>query len=419
MSGEVPPLAPGASSSPVPAEVLTVSELTYVIRQQLQATFAELWIEGEVSNFHRAGSGHLYMTLKDEQAQLRAVMWRGESSKLQFDLADGMAVLAFGSIDVYAARGQYQLRIHRLLPKGIGPLELAFRQLRDRLASEGLFDPTKKRPIPTFPKRIALVTSSRGAAIRDFLEVTGRRWQGAEIVVLPVAVQGERAPEEIIRALADVARLDVDLVILIRGGGSLEDLWAFNTESVVRAIAASPVPTVTGIGHEIDVTIADMVADLRALTPSEAAERVFPDAAAFRVGLAAQQDRLLGALRRRLELSRERVARLGASAALSRPLSILESRARDVDDAEAALARGILYRCEDAKQQLARWGQALDALSPLGVLARGYSLASRTTDGTLIKSVKEVAVGEEIDVRVADGVLKSTVKQVETDHEHE
>ena len=204
-------------------------------------------------------------------------MWRNEAARLPFQLADGLQVLAFGSLDVYAPRGQYQWTVRRLLPKGIGPLELAFRQLREKLAGEGLFDPEHKQPIPRFPQRIALITSPRGAAVRDFLEVSGRRWQGQEIIVIPVAVQGETAAAEIARAVRAAPQLGVELVALIRGGGSLEDLWSFNDEQLARDMYDCPLPVVTGVGHEIDVTIADLVADLRALTPSEAAERIFPD----------------------------------------------------------------------------------------------------------------------------------------------
>src|SRR3954469_21378457 len=263
----------------VPGPLWSVSELTALVRETLEVGFAEIGLRGEVSNLSRPRSGHVYFCLKDDGAQIRAVLWRGDARRLVFDLADGLAVRAWGALTVYAPRGEYQVVIRRLEPEGIGALELAFRQTVARLASEGLFDPARKRPLPGYPRRIVVVTSPTGAAVRDLLQVIGRRWKGSEILIAPSLVQGAGAAAEVVAALALANRVaGADLIILARGGGSLEDLWTFNEEAVARAIVASRLPVVSAIGHEVDVTIADLAADRRALTPSEAGEICVPDA---------------------------------------------------------------------------------------------------------------------------------------------
>ncbi len=283
-------------ANPSTQRPLSVWELTSQIKDLLEAAFPTVWVAGEVSNFARPQSGHCYLTLKDDRAQLRAVMWRGVAIRIRFDLHDGLEVICRGHLDLYAARGSYQLVIEDVVPKGMGALELALRQLREKLAREGLFDRERKRPLPAFVRRIAVVTSPTGAAIRDFLQVLGRRWRGADVLVVPVRVQGEGAAAEIAAAIETVNRLppekgDIlhlcaekqnvpffrpDCLVVTRGGGSMEDLWAFNEEAVVRAIAASRIPVISAVGHEIDVTLSDLAADVRALTPSEAAELVAP-----------------------------------------------------------------------------------------------------------------------------------------------
>ena len=274
--------------------VLSVSELTGSIKALLEGEFPSVWVSGEISNFSRPGSGHCYLTLKDDAAQIRAVLWRSAASRVRFDLHDGLEVLCQGSLDVYAPRGSYQLVIEQIEPRGVGALEQALRKLRERLAAEGLFAAERKRPLPRFPRRIAFVTSPTGAAVRDFLEVIRRRWHGVHVLVVPVRVQGDGAAEEIAAGVALVNRLavEVDVLVVGRGGGSLEDLWAFNEEVVVRAIHASRIPVVSAVGHEIDVTLSDLVADVRALTPSEAAERIVPAAEEVRAYLARQGERL-------------------------------------------------------------------------------------------------------------------------------
>ena len=257
--------------------VLTISQLTRQVKNLVEEHFPFVRVIGEVSNCTVAGSGHVYLTLKDEAAQIRAVMWRSKASRLKFELHDGLEVVASGPLEVYEARGTYQLIIEQLIPQGVGALELAFRQLQEKLAAEGLFDPERKRPLPEFPRRIALITSPTSAAVRDLLQVITRRWQAVDLLIIPVPVQGEGAAEEIAAALRSVHRIpQCDVVITGRGGGSLEDLWAFNEEIVARAIYECPIPVISAVGHEIDISISDLVADRRALTPSEAGELVVP-----------------------------------------------------------------------------------------------------------------------------------------------
>jgi len=399
---------------PAEDQVLSISDLTSQITGTLRMHFPEVWVAGEVSNFSQSGAGHAYLTLKDEKAQIRAVIWRGTMATVPFDVADGLDVIALGSIDVYASRGQYQLTIRQLLPKGIGPLELAFRQLRDKLDREGLFDPAHKRPIPSFPRRVMLVTSPRSAAIRDFLEVAGRRWQGSDIIVCPCAVQGEAAIGEILRALDWAQQVeDADVIALIRGGGSLEDFSAFNSEEVARAVYASRIPVVCGVGHEIDVSIADLVADLRALTPSEAAERIFPDGNALRTQLGPWGDRLLGAMIRQIERNRHHVNVVAETKSFQFPLDRWQEQSRRLDECEADLIRSLIRRLGSEQDQLGLIAKHLDSLSPLATLSRGYALVSRVSDGSLITRNEDVALGDQLTVRLSEGRITCRVEGIE------
>ena len=268
-----------ANAESTEQQPLSVSQLTAQVKDLLEGSFPSVWVEGEISNLSRPQSGHCYLSIKDERAQLRAVLWRGTAERLPVKLVDGMEVICQGGLDVYAPRGSYQLVIRKVLPKGEGGLQKALRRLRDKLSAEGLFDKSQKKPLPRFPRRIAVVTSPTGAAIHDFLQVLQRRWRHADVLLVPVRVQGSDAAAEIATAIEQVnlLREPVDVIVVGRGGGSLEDLWAFNEEPLVRAIYASKIPVISAVGHEIDVTLADLVADIRALTPSEAAELVVPD----------------------------------------------------------------------------------------------------------------------------------------------
>ena len=396
-----------------PPQVLSVSELTRQIKDCLEGNFPLVAVRGEISNCTFAGSGHVYLTLKDDDAQIRAVMWRMKASRLKFELHDGLEVVAVGGIDVYPARGSYQLVIEEVIPHGLGPLELAFRQLHDRLAAEGLFAPERKRPLPRFPRRIALVTSPDSAAVRDMLQVITRRWRAAEIVIVPVPVQGDGAAELIAAGVQMLPEIPgVDVAIVGRGGGSLEDLWAFNEEVLVRAVAASPIPIISAVGHEIDVTIADLVADRRALTPSEAGEIVVPDEAEVLALLQQHALRLAALLRERAAAARSRLESLATRRVLTRPAERLLLLAERVDDLESRLVRAIRRRHQDATARWTTLGAALEALSPLKVLQRGYSITTRAVDGALIRHTDETQAGELISTRMSDGRISSRVEEV-------
>ncbi len=396
------------------AEVLTVSQLTREIKRLLEAGFAHVWVQGEVSNCTRAGSGHVYFTLKDDLAQLRAVMWRSSAARMMFEIHDGLQVIASGPIEVYAARGTYQLVVERLVPEGIGPLELAFRQLERKLAAEGLFDPERKRPIPRFPRTIALVTSPAGAAVRDMLQVITRRWNCCHIVIVPVSVQGETAAGEIAAALAMVHRIPgVDVAIVGRGGGSLEDLWSFNEEIVARAIAACQVPVISAVGHEIDVTIADLVADRRALTPSEAGEIAVPLASEVMAHLNHQKERISAALRERAGRARLRVNALSSRRIFARPMERIHQEANRLDDLAEDLRAAMLRLADRSRQRLAHLSGTIQALSPLRVLGRGYSITRRTKTGEVVRLAAQVQPGDELSTLVSRGTITSRVEHVD------
>jgi len=368
----------------------TVSELTAQIKVTLESDFADVAVIGEVSNLSRPRSGHVYLSLKDESSQIRAVIWKSTAQRLAFELSDGLSVRVWGDLAVYAPRGEYQITIRRVEPEGIGALELAFRQRFEKLKAEGLFDPDRKRPLPRFPRRIVVVSSPTGAAIRDFLQVTGRRWSATEILVAPSRVQGVGAAEEVAEAIAMANRVvGADLIVVARGGGSLEDLWAFNEEVVARAIAGSRLPVVSAIGHEVDVTLADLAADFRALTPSEAGERCVPDAREARQTLDRLRDRLMRDARDRLADARQRL-----------------------DDLAGSLDRALRRQVEDRRNRLARLAASIEALSPLAVLARGYALAFRPGEDAPLRDAHALRPGDPVLVRLASGSVLARVEEV-------
>jgi exodeoxyribonuclease VII large subunit len=393
---------------------LTVSQFTGMVKDLLEGAFPAVWVVGEISNFSRPSSGHCYFTLKDDGAQLRAVIWRNAAQRLRFDLHDGLEVICHGAVDLYAPRGSYQLVIDQLQPKGIGALELALRKLREKLSSEGFFDPHRKRPLPRFPRRIGLVTSPTGAAVRDFLQVIKRRWLGADVLLAPVRVQGDGAAQEVAAAIRQLHALnsDIDVVVVARGGGSLEDLWAFNEEIVVRAIHGSRIPVVSAIGHEIDVTLADLVADVRALTPSEAAERVVPSAEELRHTLSQHAQRLNTQLRSRAMSARLRLESLASRRAFRRPFAMVQEAEQRLDELDSCAARAIRQKVSDGRRQIASTAAGLESLSPLGVLGRGYSLTFREADGQLIRDASELQPGDCIRTRLANGEAVSRVENL-------
>jgi exodeoxyribonuclease VII large subunit len=406
-------------SPPPGVKVLTVSELTLAVKELLETEHPCVYVEGEVSNLARPASGHLYLTLKDDQSPIRAVLYRGIALRLRYDLRDGMHVIVRGRLTVYAPRGEYQLLIEEVQPKGIGPLELAFRQLKEKLSARGYFELARKKALPGFPRRIGLVTSPTGSAVRDMLEVLAQRWPGVEVWVCPVHVQGDEAAPEIATAIGylnQVGRPDgdtpIDVLILARGGGSLEDLWPFNEEIVAHAIDRSRLPIVTGIGHEDDLTIADLVADRRALTPTEAASLVVPD----RLDLQTAVERLAGKLRtnlvQRAQLARTRLDQLSARPCLRRPLDRLRHEERRIDDLGQRLQRAMTHHLERARVRLRSITDILEGLSPLKILARGYSLTYRLDDLALIRSARQIGKGDWILTRIHGGKLVSRVESI-------
>jgi len=400
-----------------PEQPLSVSQLTLQIKESLQASFASVWVAGELSNVARPQSGHVYLTLKDKDAQLRGVMWRSAAARLKFDLQDGLEVACRGDIDVYPPRGAYQLIIRQIEPLGEGALQLALRQLQQRLSAEGLFETRHKKPLPPFPRRIAFVTSPTGAAIRDFLEVLRRRWRGVHVLVIPAKVQGEAAAQDIVRGIqaANALAEPPDVLVVGRGGGSMEDLWCFNEESVVRAIFASQVPVVSAVGHEIDVTLSDLVADVRALTPSEAAELVVASEEDVRGGLDSAKQRLATALRSRATDARSRLAAIAERRVFRRPFERVHDLSRQLDDQEMRALRALRYVVSRSRDQMHGAAGRLESLSPLAVLNRGYSVTQRADDGQVVTDASTLSEGDVINSRLAKGQTISRVEQVTSD----
>ena len=414
-----PPSGNDPGGDQAEAHVYSVTELTRSIKQCLEDQFGHVWLSGEISNVRTPRSGHVYMTLKDENAQISAVVFRHAAQYVRFRLEDGLAVTVYGRVSVYEPRGDYQIIVEKIEPKGEGALQLAFRQLRERLEKEGLFDPAHKKPLPSLPKRIGVVTSPTGAAIHDMLNVILDRFPRVEIVLRPVRVQGEGAAEEIAEAIADLNACGrVHVMIVGRGGGSLEDLWAFNEEVVARAIWTSTIPVISAVGHEIDVTIADLVADCRALTPTAAGEMVVPELSALLDSLGTLKHRLGRALLAKLEVAKGRVAALSRSYAFSRPLDFVRQRQQRVDDlaqrAQMAAANVVAL----SKERTAALGARLEALSPLAVLARGYSV-TRTSDGRAVTDAGTLEPQGSIVTMLHKGSVESVVSRVCPAKEHE
>lgn len=371
------------------------------------------WVVGEVSNLSRPGSGHCYFTLVDPDAQIRAVMFRSAVQRTPFELEEGMELLVYAEVGVYAARGDLQLVVRQVEPRGKGGLQLAFEQLRARLESEGLFDPSRKQPLPSFPRRIGVVTSLTGAALRDVIEVTGRRFPSTPILIAPTRVQGADAAREIVAALGAIARYGaVDVILLVRGGGSLEDLQAFNSEQVARAIEYCEVPIVSGVGHETDVTIADLVADARVPTPSAAAMHVLPDGMALRGQLARDFSRLTVAARGRVARARAQLARERDALRVLAPAARLAAQRSRHRSAHRALLRTGERLLEQRRARLGQGAGRLDSLSPLAVLTRGYALVRRLSDGQILRDSAMAGAGDAIAIRLGRGELEARVERV-------
>jgi exodeoxyribonuclease VII large subunit len=389
-----------------------VSELVAGLRELLEEEVGRVWVIGEISNLRRAPSGHTYFTLKDDQAQLRAALFRSAAVRLPFDPEDGLEVVVEAEVTLYAARGDLQLVVRHMEPRGQGALQLAFEQLRARLEAEGLFDAAKKRPLPVWPRRVGVVTSPAGAALHDVLEVSGLRMPVIPLLLAPARVQGDGAEHELAAALAALGRVeDVDVILLVRGGGSLEDLRPFNTERLARAIAASRVPVVSGVGHEVDVTIADLAADARAPTPSAAAALALPDGDAWLGRVRALARRLAGAAAARVARAGRRLDLLAGALRAHAPAARLAARKARLATLARALEREGAHAVALRRERLAALAARLDALSPLAVLGRGYAIA-RAADGRVLRSAREVAPGDAFSVRLGEGEVEASVTRI-------
>lgn len=401
-----------------PGEILSVSELSGRLRQALQSRFGAVWVTGEVSDLSRPSSGHVYFTLKDADSRLSAVLWRSTAQRLSLPLDDGLQVTCFGGIDVYAPRGSYQLIVREIVAAGVGHLQQAFRLLHARLRQEGLFDAERKRPIPSLAQRIAVVTSTTAAALHDFLEVARRRWLGPEILIVPTPVQGAQAVPQIVAALrrADQLQPPADVIVLMRGGGSLEDLWCFNDESVVRAIVASRTPVVTAIGHEIDITLADLAADCRALTPSEAAERTVGSAEELRRGFDQRFARLRTLAMQSLSQARMRLDGLARRPVFSRPWDRIVQLSDRLDAWDTRIRSAVDRALAGERERIESLANRLHALSPLAVLNRGYSVTMKSGEQRPLTSMDGLVPGAELHTRLVDGWVWSIVDRTAKDH---
>lgn len=421
----------------VQPQMLTVSQLNTYIKSVFDQDYRlrNILVVGEISNFTAARSGHLYMTLKDDKSALKAVMFRGSATRLKFRPENGMKVIAFGSVSVYEAGGQYQMYLSDLQPDGLGSLNLAFEQLKEKLAKEGLFDPARKKPLPLFPKRIGVVTSPTAAAFQDICNVLRRRWPMAEVVLSPTLVQGVEAPAQIAEALWKLDHAGVDVIIAARGGGSMEDLWAFNDENVARTVAACETPVVSGVGHETDFTIIDFVADLRAPTPSAAAEVCTPDWYDESDRVLAYTNHMRSLLQNRLNNERTRLQNLETSNVLRSFDSLVNEKRLKIDQLTERMAHKVAEqtgkegmrldraairldhamadRVTAERARLSKAAAKMEAFDPFAVLARGYSIAETDT-GTIVKTVGDVQKNDKLNVRVSDGTIHAVVESTES-----
>ncbi|MBK6766294.1 MAG: exodeoxyribonuclease VII large subunit [bacterium] len=401
------PTAEERDSAPDSARSLSVSEVTREIKRLFRENFEPLWIEGELSGYKQHGSGHHYFTLKDSSAQLTCAMWRAYAKGLRFTPRDGMLVQAFGQLEVYEPQGKYQLIVYDLRLAGEGELQRAFEELKRKLEREGLFEQARKRVLPQFPNRIGLVTSATGAALQDMKTVAARRWPITELVLRPTRVQGRGAAEDIAQAIREFSgEGKVDVIVAARGGGSLEDLWCFNEEVVARAIFESKIPVVSAVGHEIDFTIADFVADLRAPTPSAAIELLLPDGAAVAQSLRSLERRLTRMTVDRIGTLKQQLTTLASHWALRQPLALAQTAAQQLDDLTERLNLGATNVHIAAAERLSHAAELLNAVSPLRVLNRGYAIV-RGPRGVALRSPDDVKPGDPLAIQLADGTLKA------------
>lgn len=394
--------------------IYSVSELTKYVRVIVEDSFPGVWVEGEISNFVLHSSGHMYLTLRDAGATLKCAMFKRANEKLKFKPKDGMKVICFGSISVYEARGDYQLIIEEIEPKGIGALQLQFQQLKEKLQKEGLFSDTHKVPIPFLPTRIGVVTSPTGAAIRDILNIARRRFANIEIIINPVRVQGDGAKDEIAAAIRQFNRLkNIDVMIVARGGGSLEDLWPFNEEVVARAIYESEIPVISAVGHEVDYTISDFTADFRAPTPSAAAELVLPRKEDLANAIDTSVTRLKNALNGKIDALMHKLSTLRDSYILRQPLNLALQYEQKIDDLRKDLAIRIDHIVKMRGENFNLLAGKLETLSPLAILGRGYSITTKFADGVIIKDAASLKAGDSVQTRLGKGKFRSRVEEIE------
>jgi len=440
-------------------QIYTVSKITQLIKENLEANFENIWIEGEISNLKIPSSGHIYFTLKDELAQMQAVIFKTQRRLIRFDVKDGLSVIVNGKISVYELRGLYQIVIEYIEPKGIGALQLAFEQLKAKLAAEGLFDERFKKKLPRFPKKIGLITSPTGAAIRDILQVINRRFTNVHILIYPVKVQGNEAPYEIAQGIEELNKFDdIDVLIVGRGGGSIEDLWAFNEEVVARAIFASRIPIISAVGHEIDYTISDFVADFRAPTPSAAAELVISSKEEIQKHLCFLQSRLKDLFSSKIKYLKKSLEALMNLYQVYTPLNIIRSFYQRIDELTSKLEKdihnfinrkkesiiimhgkilgqspsqrvltykeiltaiknrleaGMKAHLRNYQREYSREVSILNFLNPYSQLKRGYSICQKSEDGSVVKSIFQVKSGEQLNLRVTDGKISCLVNRLE------
>jgi exodeoxyribonuclease VII large subunit len=393
-------------------KIFSISELNGYIKSMFDSddVLAEVYVRGELSNYKIYPSGHHYFTMKDQESSLRCVMFKGSAFKLRFKPENGMSVVAFGRVAVYPRDGVYQLYVNEITPDGVGDLYVAFEQLKEKLYKEGLFDERHKKPLPKYPKTIAVITSSAGAVVRDIIRILRSRWPMTKVAVMPVRVQGPEAPAEIAGAIRYANDCNIaDLIITGRGGGSLEDLWAFNDERVARAIFASGIPVISAVGHEPDVTIADFVADMRAATPSNAAEMAVPDINDIRYSLQSADMRLRQTINRELKLLRQRLDDLRGKRVMQNPKNYIDDRRLSLDHSQDRLLAAMRRRIYTDREKYAKTAASLDAMSPLKVLGRGYAIA-RKEDGAVIKAASDVRAGDRLALRLKKDEINCIVE---------
>jgi exodeoxyribonuclease VII large subunit len=397
-------------------KILSVTELTRDLKGTIENSFPALWVEGEASNVKKPSSGHLYFTLKDANAQIQAVFFSHRGRTGGFSLEDGMKVIVFGAVTVYEKHGNYQINIKKMEPAGIGALQLAFEQLKKKLFEEGLFNPARKKSIPLLPSKIGIITSPTGAALRDIMNVLERRFSDVHIIIAPTLVQGDTAPGQIVKALDLLNEMnEVEVIVVTRGGGSIEDLWAFNDEGVARAIHRSLIPVISAVGHEIDWTIADFVADLRCPTPTAAAELVITKKSDLLDRINQMGQRMQTLMMNRVQMLKKILQSLSESTCFKYPKAKLEEYSQTLDTIYEKCVYYMAHIVERKKSLLEILAKRLEALSPLAILNRGYSLTLRLKDGAVLKENKQVQTGEEIETRLSKGRIISVVKVLKTD----